>query len=250
MQTVTIEEVIGRSEQGKTRPFLCRGEDGFTYFVKGQAAGQDSLIKELLCGQLAQAFGLQIAPFALVDVPEALLRPTIRADIAELGAGVCFGSRALPHVQEFSLANKDAAELDADFCRQAADIFVFDWWVCNQDRTLTVHGGNPNLLWDYQQNQLVVIDHNLAFDEADATLACYETHVFYREGTEALADYFAKDTFGKRLEDALAGFELACDNVPSAWWWYADGVPTAFDRVQALRLLSRFQSDSFWEGPK
>lgn len=70
----------------------------------------------------------------------------------------------------------------------------------------------------------MVIDHNLAFDEADATLACYETHVFYREGTEALADYFVKDTYGKRLEDALAGFELACDNVPSAWWWYADGV--------------------------
>ena len=37
---IQIVEVLGRSIQGITRPFICRGEDDRTYFVKGQGAGQ------------------------------------------------------------------------------------------------------------------------------------------------------------------------------------------------------------------
>ncbi|NTV10975.1 MAG: hypothetical protein HGA47_09410 [Zoogloea sp.] len=55
---------------------------------------------ELISGQLAWAFGLQVANFAIVDVPEALILPLVRADITQLGAGLAFGSQALPHVQE------------------------------------------------------------------------------------------------------------------------------------------------------
>ena len=43
---ITIEEVYKRSEQGVLRPFLCRGSDGETYFVKGRGAGYRSLIGE------------------------------------------------------------------------------------------------------------------------------------------------------------------------------------------------------------
>jgi hypothetical protein len=32
---IIITEVIGRSEQGMTRPFLCEGDDWMTYYVKG-----------------------------------------------------------------------------------------------------------------------------------------------------------------------------------------------------------------------
>ncbi|MEW5824691.1 MAG: HipA family kinase [Pseudomonadota bacterium] len=35
-------EIIDRSEQGMTRPFICRGEDGFVYFVKGRGAARRS----------------------------------------------------------------------------------------------------------------------------------------------------------------------------------------------------------------
>lgn len=41
---IQIVEVLGRSIQGITRPFICRGEDDRTYFVKGQGAGRRSLI--------------------------------------------------------------------------------------------------------------------------------------------------------------------------------------------------------------
>jgi hypothetical protein len=32
---VVIEEVLGRAHQGLTLPFICRGDDGAVYFVKG-----------------------------------------------------------------------------------------------------------------------------------------------------------------------------------------------------------------------
>ena len=44
--TVRIVEVIGRSVQGITRPFICRGDDGQQYFVKGNGAGRRAFIAE------------------------------------------------------------------------------------------------------------------------------------------------------------------------------------------------------------
>lgn len=41
--TVEIVEILRRSEQGMTKPFICRGDDGEIYFVKGQNAGHRSL---------------------------------------------------------------------------------------------------------------------------------------------------------------------------------------------------------------
>ena len=87
IETVGIEEILGRSQQGFTRPFLCRGEDGHQYYVKGIGAGRRSQIAELLAGQLAIAFGLPVAEFVIVDVPETLIVPAIRVDLQELGAG-------------------------------------------------------------------------------------------------------------------------------------------------------------------
>ena len=44
--TTRITEVTARSTQGITRPFICRGDDGWLYFVKGNGAGRSSLISE------------------------------------------------------------------------------------------------------------------------------------------------------------------------------------------------------------
>lgn len=250
-EIIQIDEVQDRSTQGATLPFLCRGEDGFSYFVKGHAAGKECLLKEWVCGQLAVAFGLNIAPFSLVEVPSALVRPTIRHDIQELGAGVWFGSRFVPHVQEFTLSNREALLEHDDLCDTARDVFLFDWWVCNTDRTLSGYGGNPNLLWDYQSNQLVVIDHNLAFDAADATLDKYRSHVFFDAGHRYLTgDLFAaREVYFPRMAAAIDVYEDACDNAPPEWWEYAPGVPTNFNRHAVRHMLSRFESETFWEGP-
>ena len=63
---VEIVEVIRRSEHGITLPFLCRGDDGKFYFVKGAGAGRDSQVKEWVSGNLAQLLGVPVAPFKIV----------------------------------------------------------------------------------------------------------------------------------------------------------------------------------------
>ncbi len=71
--TLLITEIIYRSEQGITQPYICRADDGEIYFVKGRGAGRRSQICEWISGHLAQQFALPIADFALLEVPNALL---------------------------------------------------------------------------------------------------------------------------------------------------------------------------------
>jgi hypothetical protein len=245
---IDIEEVIGRSEQGKTRPFICRGSDEHLYFIKGRDAGRRSQIAELICGQLAWAFGLQVAHFAVAEVPQALILPAIRADITALGAGPAFGSQALPHVQELNIAQlQSAMQADAIDPQTARDIFMFDWWIQNGDRTLTSLGGNPNLLWDCEAKQLVVIDHNCAFDADFNRHDAMRLHVFADAGRDVFVDLAERAHYLERFARALAAFDNACDNVPEEWWWVDDGVPADFDRNAIRTLLSRFNDATFWE---
>nr|WP_116744288.1 HipA family kinase [Janthinobacterium sp. 78] len=157
--TIFIDEVLGRAQQGITEPFICRGDDGAIYFIKGKGAGRRSQICEWVSAQLATEFGLPIAEYALAEVAEELIEANAFPNISQLGSGIVFASRELPHPQELTAITRD---LVPD--QLANDVLVFDWWLHNEDRHLTERGGNPNLLWDMQNSELVVIDHNQAFD--------------------------------------------------------------------------------------
>ena len=61
--TVNIVETISRSIQGITRPFVCRGDDGWLYYVKGHGAGRQALIAEWIAGNLGKRLGLPIPDF-------------------------------------------------------------------------------------------------------------------------------------------------------------------------------------------
>lgn len=43
---LAIVEIIKQADQGLSSPFLCRGDDGELYFVKGRASGRASLWAE------------------------------------------------------------------------------------------------------------------------------------------------------------------------------------------------------------
>ncbi|MGH8484303.1 MAG: HipA family kinase, partial [Pseudomonas sp.] len=169
---IEIEEIMTRSVQGVTRPFVCRGEDGEVYFVKGMGAGRRSQICELVAGKLAVAFGIPIAPFELVNIPADLLAIGGRNDLAELGPGIAFGSRRC-RVTELTQAR--VAEVPPEL---ATDVLVFDLWIKNEDRTLTEFGGNPNLFWDVSTEELVVFDHNQAFDPGFSRSTFLNDHAF------------------------------------------------------------------------
>lgn len=50
--SLTIVEVLERSVQGRTEPYVCRGDDGEVYFAKGRSATRRGLIAEWLCVRL------------------------------------------------------------------------------------------------------------------------------------------------------------------------------------------------------
>jgi hypothetical protein len=235
--TIRIVEIIDRSTQGITRPFLCRGDDGQRYFVKGHGAGRRALISEWLAGHLGLRLGLPIPAFAQVSIPAELIRFSAREDIQDLGAGtVGFGSRLVPHVDELSYPF--IGQIDPGL---RARILLFDWWVGNGDRTLSPDGGNPNLLWAHREQRLHVIDHNLAFDAA-AFGGFWDEHIFSASRSEWTP------AFRKEISCAMIA---AAARIPQ-WWREMPEAWTEIDcglELAAMqKILSRFDRDprTFW----
>ena len=175
-QTPRIVEIIRRSEQGVTRPFVCRGDDGATYWVKGNGAGTRALCSEWIGGRLAQGIGLPIPRFVLAEVPQEVIAFSDAQEATDLGAGVVFASEDVP----------GACELTYDRIPSVPDelrwrILLFDWWVRNADRSLGPRGGNVNLLRVPDARSVHVIDHNMAFDPDFDPAAFWTDHVFHAD---------------------------------------------------------------------
>lgn len=236
-----IVEILDRSEQGRTHPFLCRCDDDQLYFVKGHAAGKRSLLCEWMAGHLAHAIDLPVPQFRIVQASKALL--DLHPEGRDLGAAPAFGSLKVEHAQELTTSHlRDISP------RLQRDILVFDWWVRNGDRFLTDRGGNPNLLWDASGSRLVVIDHNLAFDREYDSVKFIQSHVFHSQIPFVFHDLAEKGAYSRRLREALAVWPDACNNAPAEWWFADDEqtVPTDFDESTALVSLNRCITEEFW----
>lgn len=239
--TLAVIEILERSEQGRTRPFLCRCDDDNLYFVKGRDAGHRSLLCEWLAGHLAKAMGLPVPDFVVAQAPRELL--DLYPDGKDLGVLPVFASRRAEHAQELTVSHLD--NVDEGVQR---DVLVFDWWVNNGDRTLTPLSGNPNLLWDAAARKLVVIDHNLAFDREFDAAGFSKTHVFAGQVSTIIQDLIEPVRYSERLREALAVWPHACNTAPTEWWFVDEEqtVPTDFDPDAALALLNRYTNEEFW----
>lgn len=238
---VVIEEILGRAKQGKTEPFLCRGEDGNLYYVKGKNAGRRGQVAEWLGSSLALFFGLPVAPCVIVEVAPELIAIS-PSEWQELGHGLAFGSLAIRSTMEVNVANIERVPIQT---RQ--DLLVFDWWIRNEDRTLTEHGGNPNLLWNTEHEKIVVIDHNLAFDahfNARDFLAC---HIFREEWNSVTQDWIMRADYADRMKRCLVELETIWDRMPDEWSWLGEGVPLAFDLNAAAQILNMCNTKELWE---
>lgn len=237
-----VNEVIRRSDQGATRPFLIRADDDNLYFAKGRGAGRRDLICEFVGTSLAREFGLPVARHAILNVPEALI-DIDRAGLRDLGVGPVFGSQHQTDVGD--LLPSQTTLVPANVQRQLA---VFDIWIGNADRTLSEQGGNPNLLWHQETKAVVVIDHNQAFDCECKVGDFMGQHVFRDRYAELAANPEARGELFARCRQALAVFDSACDNIPPEWWFIDDEltIPTPFDRDKVKLFLERFKEESFW----
>lgn len=244
MVTVIIEEIQGRAKQGVTEPFICQGDDGAVYFVKGIGAGRRSQICEWVSAQLATAFGLPIADYVLAEVPEELIEIQVRADIGQLGAGIVFASRQIPHADELTVTTRELVPPDI-----AKDVLVFDWWLHNEDRHLTELGGNPNLLWDVRAAELAVIDHNQAFDRGFDAARFLESHVFADYWNPVFSDHVERRRYGERLATVLSGLEDIRATIPDSWWHVDEGVPANVTWDEIASCLERCCREDFWNLP-
>jgi hypothetical protein len=208
-----VVEIIRRLEQGVTRPFLVRAEDGLLYVAKGLETTRLGLMAEWLCAHLARELGVNIPDFTLLDVPPELVE-AFGPEGAALGAGIVFGSLREADVQEFAVTQ--LKHIDGEARRK---LLVFDWWVENADRSLTPHGGNPNLLWRAAQSRLIAIDHNLAFDDNFDEAGFFETHVFREDAAAVFDDLVGKAETSALLAAALSCFDATVASLPPAWHW-------------------------------
>ncbi|MCF2133222.1 MULTISPECIES: HipA family kinase [Mycetohabitans] len=240
-EVVQIVEVLGRATQGITQPFICRGDDKQLYFVKGLHAGRRSLVAEWLGSAMAEAFGLPVAPFRIAQVADELIKIG-PSHFAELGAGYAFASCAVPNALEMSWTLLGHVDPELQL-----DVIVFDWWIRNQDRTLTEKGGNPNLLWDPGASRMLVIDQNQAFDPYFDRSAFLELHPFSQVWHRVYEDFVTRQVYEVRMLNALKQFECACDKMPASWSIVGDDVPLGFTPDEAYGLLLRYCHEDFWK---
>lgn len=241
---IEIDEVLRRSEQGATEPYICRGSDGKLYFVKGKGASYDSLVKEWVAGHLARLLGLPIPRFCLVMVPQALYEAGREGSLRDLGSGLLFGSENVENANEMSFINVQHAPV-----KLKQDIAAFDWWIKNGDRTLTDAGGNPNLLWSETAHRLFVIDHNLAFDEEVTLNSQLESHIFRSSLFEICDQIDLQSHYHARFEEALVDLPQILGDIPERWHYVDDDctvdINLSVDRVEST--LKRHRVTAFWE---
>ncbi|MHB1187986.1 HipA family kinase [Thiobacillus sp.] len=244
--SLTVVEVLERSVQGRTEPYVCRCDDGEVYFVKGRSATRPRLIAEWLCARLAEQFGLPIAPYAIATVPDELIEADLTGWLRDLGAGEVFASQRVTALE----LNEVHRDLVPEKLRR--DVIAFDWWVRNGDRNMTAMGGNPNLLWNPADGgSLVVIDHNLAFDPAFSEEDFLKLHVFADDIPAMFSDFLVREAYRARFAGALGIWTEACDNLPKSWGFVdpEQTIPVGFSLDEVRGLLDRALLDTFWQLP-
>ncbi len=238
---ISIIEIIRKMQQGQTQPYLSVADNQRKYIIKGARATYEGLIGEWISGQLGVAFGLPIPNFALAYVDRSLIEfdRELRFD---LGHGMVFASEYCDTLQEITYT--DLIKSDQQLLR---DLFVFDYWIKNDDRNLSTKGGNPNLFLQQQTSELVVLDHNMAFDKEFDTASFKMFHVGANAWGEN-QDIFVKDKYATKIATAFQLFNQIIQDIPKDW---LEHIPSSNDFVAQIKvLLQSYQSDNFWEAIK
>jgi len=230
---IEITEIIRPLEQGSTKPFLCVADNGKSYVVKGESTTPRQLIAEFICAHLAKRFGLPIPNFDVAYIDFSLTRYNEEAK-SSLGDGEAFASEFIDGLQEvnYQLMMDRGINL-------AADLFIFDLWINNYDRILSVKGGNPNVFYQPAKEQLWMLDHNLAFDN-DFEFNDFKAHHLGTNAWNQKRDLLSAGHYQSRARKCLADLDEIFSLVPNEW-------RTSDDFLEHIRLLlGQINSNNFW----
>ncbi len=238
---ICIVEILHQMQQGATAPYLCLADNDKKYVIKRQRAGFEGCIKEWLFGKLGQVFGLPIPDCGLFYVDSSLLEYNDDYKF-EIGEGVAFGSEHIPDLQEVNYQ-----QLQSFPKNKLQDLYVFDYWIRNADRNLTELSGNPNLFYKQSNLEVIVLDHNLAFDNDFSIENHHKLHVSTQFWPVQI-DYELQHSYEERIKMALANWDDLVANIPDDW---KEGVANFDGLINEIKLiLNEYQKKQFWEGLK
>ena len=234
---VRIVEIGDIAWQGKTEPVICRAADGHEYVVKGNFAGRKALIAEWVANRLGRILNLPIPEFEQLKLDPQLAELSAKTDeIARLGSGVLFGSRREPNLVEIRHADLPRVDLNL-----RARVLAFDWWIANSDRVFIEGAGNPNLLWAEDQQRLVVIDHNLAFDPS--LMADFWTQHAFREAWQVWSEAF-RGVMDAEFRAAVGQLQTIWNEMPEEWTEV--DCDLTFAGIESLLWQFEREADMFW----
>lgn len=233
-----VIEIQQKASQGKTEPYLSRLSDNRYYYIKGPQAGAKGLINEAVCAYLGKALQLNVPAHCCAFLPQELLRFNDRASrVLGDGNSIVFASERVANLLEVTQSN--VLNIPANLGRE---LFLFDYWIRNEDRTMTEKGGNPNLFYNAATNQYVVLDHNLAFDSNYNFNANAGVHLAYNSWFCVQHDRLWRAHYSAKLAVALQGLDQYAATLPAEW---LEEVPGYL--VEINEILSLFRNDKFWE---
>lgn len=225
-------------KQGQTKPYLCQATDDELYVVKGDSANCDGLTKEWIAAHLAKAFGLNIPNFCLVHIDPDFDRDN---KLNYSDNETCFASSYIQGTTEVDINSISQFEQ-----RAIRDLFLFDYWILNDDRNLTIEGGNPNLFVHPNHDTPFVLDHNLAFS-SDFNLNTFKNiHLGAKIWRESV-DLLVKEEYTPRIEKALSTLDKAIKSLPPEW---VANYSLSSIQNEITLPLQRFQHSNFWEDIK
>ena len=208
-----IKSILKVSDQGMSRPFLCKDERDAVRWCKGSHTGVRSLIAEWMCARIARQLGLPVPDFAIMRLDLALFRNWRETSTPDAPDIV---TESNPYV--FASLNadgcKDVMEPDVELRHidktLLAKIYIFDELVHNTDRT------------DYNSNLLVngtvyIIDHNNAFDAGFSPDGFAAEHVL-RTFKDAITES-EKNLFRRSAAELASGpfLDEAWSELPEEW---------------------------------
>ncbi|WP_366518886.1 HipA family kinase [unidentified bacterial endosymbiont] len=222
-----------------TQPFLCTCQDGFAYIVKGRPKlRQRELVAEYVSAYLAKKIGLTCPDFCIVEVGQEIIEfmPDLRG---ELSPGPAFATRFVENASTINIQQaRNAVNL-----QDQKKIYFFDRWIKNADRSLTVIGGNVNIIFDTVNNRHFLIDHNLAFAH-DTTNDEYDVHVYSPKCRDWVYDIIDEPELMDLANDAIDTLGEAFNQIPDEWFLSDE----ERERLQSeiMACLSRVRSKEFW----
>ncbi len=204
IETVDLTEILDRTENGMSRPFICRCSDDNIYYVKSnETIGYAALCSEAIAACIASDWGLPIPPYRFIRIDPDLLRYSGRADAMELKTSPAWGVQAVQNVTIYS--ENQRQYIDNVLCGK---ILLFDRFIRNEDRQT----GNTNLLWNFTTKQLTLIDHNNAFEKSFDIQSFCKTHIFRGDW-----DKLQEKQFEKLIRESILKIDDYFSILPEEW---------------------------------